>query len=105
MCIRDRLRGLRTHDRRTREELAQEDRARPGASLLRRDRHGSGLQARQAVSGRIHWGLRARLIVALVGVALLAADMATVYSNLNLDSHVAAAACLLYTSDAADDLL
>ena len=44
------------------------------------------------MSGRIHWGLRARLIVALVGVALLAADMATVYSNLNLDSHVAAAA-------------
>ena len=44
------------------------------------------------MNGRIHWGLRARLIVALVGVALLAADMATVYSNLNLDSHVAAAA-------------
>jgi len=44
------------------------------------------------VSGRIHCGLRARLIVALVGVALLAADMATVYSNLNLDSHVSAAA-------------
>ena len=38
------------------------------------------------------WGLRARLIIAFVGVAFLAADMATIYSNLNLDSHVAAAA-------------
>ena len=38
------------------------------------------------------WGLRARLVVALVGVALLAADMATVYSNLQLNAHVTAAA-------------
>jgi two-component system sensor histidine kinase BaeS len=44
------------------------------------------------VNRRNPWGLRTRLIIALVGVALLAADMATVYSNLNLDSHVAAAA-------------
>jgi two-component system sensor histidine kinase BaeS len=44
------------------------------------------------VSRRNPWGLRARLIIALVGVALLAADMATIYSNLNLDSHVAVAA-------------
>jgi two-component system, OmpR family, sensor histidine kinase BaeS len=44
------------------------------------------------VNGRIPWGLRARLIVALVGVAFLAADMATVYSNLNLNTHVASAA-------------
>jgi signal transduction histidine kinase len=38
------------------------------------------------------WSLRARLIVAFVGVALLAADIAVVYSNLNLHSHVEAAA-------------
>jgi two-component system sensor histidine kinase BaeS len=38
------------------------------------------------------WSLRSRLIVALVGVALLTADLATVYSNLNLSSHVSAAA-------------
>ena len=44
------------------------------------------------MNGRFHWGLRARLIVAMVGVAFLAADMATIYSNLNLDTHVAAAA-------------
>jgi len=37
-------------------------------------------------------GLRARLVIALVGVALLAADMATIYSNLNLNSHVTSAA-------------
>jgi two-component system, OmpR family, sensor histidine kinase BaeS len=37
-------------------------------------------------------GLRARLVIAFVGVALLAADMATVYSNLNLNSHVSSAA-------------
>ena len=37
-------------------------------------------------------GLRARLVIAFVGVALLAADMATIYSNLNLNSHVASAA-------------
>jgi two-component system, OmpR family, sensor histidine kinase BaeS len=44
------------------------------------------------VSRRNPWGLRARLIIALVGVALLAADMATIYSNVNLDSHVESAA-------------
>lgn len=38
------------------------------------------------------WSLRTRLIVAFVGVALLAADLATVYSNLNLNSHIRAAA-------------
>jgi two-component system sensor histidine kinase BaeS len=37
-------------------------------------------------------GLRARLVIALVGVALLAADMATIYSNLNLNGHVSSAA-------------
>jgi len=37
-------------------------------------------------------GLRARLVIAFVGVALLAADMATIYSNLNLNRHVASAA-------------
>jgi len=36
--------------------------------------------------------LRARLVIAFVGVALLAADLATIYSNLNLGSHVASAA-------------
>jgi len=41
---------------------------------------------------RLRWSLRTRLIVAFVGVALLAADLATVYSNLNLNSHVRAAA-------------
>jgi signal transduction histidine kinase len=44
------------------------------------------------VSRRPQWGLRTRLIVALVGVALLAADLATVYSNLNLDRHLTTAA-------------
>jgi two-component system sensor histidine kinase BaeS len=39
-----------------------------------------------------HLGLRARLIISFVGVAILAADLATVYSNLNLESHVMAAA-------------
>ncbi len=38
------------------------------------------------------WSLRTRLIVAFVGVALLAADLATVYSNLNLNSHIRTAA-------------
>jgi len=38
------------------------------------------------------WSLRTRLIIAFVGVALLAADLATVYSNLNLNAHVTAAA-------------
>jgi two-component system sensor histidine kinase BaeS len=40
----------------------------------------------------LRWGLRARLVVALVGVALLAADMATIYSNLQLSSYVTSAA-------------
>lgn len=38
------------------------------------------------------FGLRARLVVAFVGIAILAADLATVYSNLQLNSHVTAAA-------------
>ena len=37
-------------------------------------------------------GLRGRLVVSFVGVALLAADLATIYSNLSLNSHVKAAA-------------
>jgi two-component system sensor histidine kinase BaeS len=37
-------------------------------------------------------GLRARLVIAFVGVALLAADMATIYSNLDLNRHVSSAA-------------
>lgn len=41
---------------------------------------------------RFRFGLRARLVVAFVGIAVLAADLATVYSNLNLDSHVTDAA-------------
>ena len=41
---------------------------------------------------RLRFGLRARLVVAFVGIAILAADLATVYSNLNLNSHVTAAA-------------
>jgi len=40
----------------------------------------------------LRWSLRTRLIIAFVGVALLAADLATVYSSLNLSSHVKAAA-------------
>lgn len=40
----------------------------------------------------LHWGLRSRLVVALVGVALLTADMATIYSNVRLNSHVTSAA-------------
>lgn len=40
----------------------------------------------------LRWGLRSRLVIALVGVALLAADMATIYSNLQLDSNVTSAA-------------
>lgn len=38
------------------------------------------------------WGLRARFVIAFVDVALVAADLATIYSNLNLDSHVTSAA-------------
>jgi signal transduction histidine kinase len=38
------------------------------------------------------WGIRARLIVALVGVAVIAAATATSYSNLRLDSRVEGAA-------------
>ena len=41
---------------------------------------------------RPRWDLRARLVVAFVGVALLAATLATVYSSLSMDAHVAAAA-------------
>ena len=37
-------------------------------------------------------GLRARLVVAFVGVALLAVVLATVYSSFSMDAHVAAAA-------------
>ncbi len=41
---------------------------------------------------RLRWSLRARLVVAFVGVAVLAADMATVYTSLNLNSPVTVAA-------------
>ena len=41
---------------------------------------------------RPRWDLRARLVVAFVGVALLAATLATVYSSVSMDAHVAAAA-------------
>ena len=41
---------------------------------------------------RLRWDLRARLVVAFVGVALLAAVLATVYSSISMDAHVAAAA-------------
>jgi two-component system, OmpR family, sensor histidine kinase BaeS len=44
------------------------------------------------VRRRPHWDLRARLVVAFVGVALLAAVLATVYSSINMDARVAAAA-------------
>ena len=38
------------------------------------------------------WDLRARLVIAFVGVALLTATLATVYSSISMDAHVAAAA-------------
>jgi methyl-accepting chemotaxis protein len=44
------------------------------------------------VRRRPRWDLRARLVVAFVGVALLAATMATVYSSVSMDAHVTAAA-------------
>jgi two-component system sensor histidine kinase BaeS len=44
------------------------------------------------VTLRPHWDLRARLVIAFVGVALLAAVLATVYSNVGMDARVAAAA-------------
>ena len=40
----------------------------------------------------LRWDLRARLVIAFVGVALVAAVLATVVSSMNMDSHVAAAA-------------
>ena len=44
------------------------------------------------MKGPLRWGLRSRLVVALVAVALLAANMATIYSNLQLNAHVTSAA-------------
>jgi signal transduction histidine kinase len=44
------------------------------------------------VTRRLRWDLRARLVVAFVGVALLAAVLATVYSSVNMDARVTAAA-------------
>jgi len=44
------------------------------------------------VTRRLRWNLRARLVVAFVGVALLAVVLATVYSSLSMNAHVAAAA-------------
>ena len=40
----------------------------------------------------LRWDLRTRLVIAFVGVALLAALLATVYSSMNMDAHVAVAA-------------
>jgi len=44
------------------------------------------------VNGRRRWGLRARLVVALVAVAMLGAVVTTVYSSVSLTSHLAASA-------------
>jgi two-component system sensor histidine kinase BaeS len=44
------------------------------------------------VNGRLRWGLRARLVVAFVAVALLGAVVTTVYSSFSLTSHLAASA-------------
>ncbi len=44
------------------------------------------------MSGGIRWGVRARLVAAFVGVALLGAYLTTIYSGLSLDSHIAASA-------------
>jgi two-component system sensor histidine kinase BaeS len=44
------------------------------------------------VSRRFRFGIRAKLIVALVGIALLTADMTTLYSSLGLNSRIEAAA-------------
>jgi two-component system, OmpR family, sensor histidine kinase BaeS len=41
---------------------------------------------------RLRFGLRGRLVIAFVGVAILAAVLATVYSNMDVNSHVRAAA-------------
>jgi len=40
----------------------------------------------------LRWDLRTRLVIAFVGVALVAAVLATVLSSMNMDAHVAAAA-------------
>lgn len=44
------------------------------------------------MSGSRHLGLRARLVISFVGVAVVAAIVPTVYSNLNLSAHVRSAA-------------
>ena len=44
------------------------------------------------MSGRRRWGLRARLVVAFVTVAMLGAVVTTVYSSVSLTSHLAASA-------------
>ena len=44
------------------------------------------------MSRGIHLGLRGRLMVALVGVAVLAAALTTFFSTVNLESHVKSAA-------------
>jgi two-component system sensor histidine kinase BaeS len=44
------------------------------------------------VSGRRRWGLRARLVVAFVAVALLGTVVTTVYSSVSLTSHLEASA-------------
>jgi two-component system, OmpR family, sensor histidine kinase BaeS len=44
------------------------------------------------VSGRPRWGLRARLVVAFVAVALLGTVVTTIYSSVSLTSHLEASA-------------
>ena len=44
------------------------------------------------MSGRLRWGLRARLVVAFVAVAMLGAVVTTVYSSVSLTSQFAASA-------------
>ena len=50
---------------------------------------GVGLPAGEAVSGRRRrWGLRARLVLAFVAVALLGTAITTIYSSVSLTSHL-----------------
>ena len=44
------------------------------------------------MSGRVRWGLRERLVLAFVAVALLGAVVTTVYSSVSLTSHLKASA-------------
>ena len=65
----------------------------PAQAALRRDGHRRRLPAGEAVSDRRRrWGLRARLLVAFVAVALLGTVVTTVYSSVSLTSHLEASA-------------